>query len=295
MAEFHRIAGYDVIATLGYGARSTIYAVRDDHGNVFAMKRVDRTSTADQRFIDQAVHEHDIAKQFDHPSLRKSHKVIRHRSFLRTRGVLVIMEMVEGITLEQLRDSSVLQIVEICQQVAAGLAVMHTAGYVHADIKPNNIMMLSASKDKHPVVKIIDFGQSCKVGTVKERIQGTPDYIAPEQVRRRQITPRTDVFNFGATMYWLLTRRYVPTLIPKGEPGVSLRTEERCVPPRELNPEIPPALSSLIMDCIEREPTDRPESMAEVIGRLDVSASQIIRLQKAEQTAQRASRHRNAS
>ena len=63
------------------------------------------------------------------------------------------------------------------------------------------------------VVKIIDLGQSCAIGTVKPRIQGTPDYIAPEQVHRRAITPKTDIYNPGATMYAVLTGERVPTAL----------------------------------------------------------------------------------
>ena len=59
----------------------------------------------------------------------------------------------------------------------------------------NNIL-----RDVAGIVKVIDFGQSTKIGTVKERIQGTPDYISPEQVERRPITFQTDIYNFGATV-----------------------------------------------------------------------------------------------
>ena len=52
---------------------------------------------------------------------------------------------------------------------------------------------------------MIDYGQSCRIGTIKERIQGTPDYIAPEQVARRPVSVATDVFNLGASLYWALT------------------------------------------------------------------------------------------
>jgi serine/threonine-protein kinase len=149
---------------------------------------------------------------------------------------------------------------------------MHKAGYVHADIKPNNIMITGEGH-----VKIIDYGQSCPIGTVKERIQGTPDYIAPEQVQRRSIIPQTDVFNLGATMYWLLTQKHVPTLIPKGKAGISLRTEDTCKAPMELNPDVPPALSSLVMDCIHTDAPQRPETMALVSDRLDIAAKQFNR------------------
>lgn len=270
MAHFHEILGYEVITTLGYGARSTIFAVQDKKGQIYALKRVVKQSDSDHRFLEQAILEHEIAKRFDHPLLRRSYKLIKQRSFLRVTEVLVLMEMVDGLTLEQGHSEDMAKIVTICQQTAVGLGVMHAAGYVHADIKPNNIMV-----DDRGGSKIIDFGQSCPIGTVKDRIQGTPDYIAPEQVERKTITVATDVFNLGATMYWLITHKHVPTKIPKGEPGM-LRTEKReCPTPVELNVKCPPALSSLVMQCVQDDPNDRPASMAAVHDRLALALTQI--------------------
>jgi len=167
---------------------------------------------------------------------------------------------------------------------------MHERGFVHADMKPNNVVV---SPDG--TVKIIDLGQSCATGTVKPRIQGTPDYIAPEQVQRRSITPQTDVFNLGATMYWLLTQKHVPTMIPKGQAGISLRTEDSCKPPMELNPDVPPALSSLVMDCIHTEAPQRPETMSLVGDRLDIAAKQFNRAQQQAVNGSDPDPQRNAS
>ena len=290
MAEFSEIAGYEVLATLGVGARSTIYAVKNSKGELYALKRVVKSSPSDQRFMDQAIMEHEVAQKFDHPSLRKSIKLIKQRNFIRTSEVLVLMEMVDGITLEKYQPANLADMCQMCMEVANGLGVMHKAGYVHADIKPNNIMITGAQ-----IVKIIDYGQSCEIGTVKERIQGTPDYIAPEQVQRRSITPRTDVFNLGATMYWLLTQKHVPTLIPKGGAGISLRTEDACKPPIELNPDVPPALSSLVMDCIHTEAPQRPEHMGLVADRLEISAKQYERREQDAANGSDESKQRTAS
>lgn len=273
MADFHEIGGYEVLSTLGFGARSTIYAVRDPkRGDIFALKRVVKSSPSDQRYLDQAIQEHEIASQFDHPSLRKSIKLIKQREFIRVSEVLVLMEMVDGKTLEHHQSRGVAETVDICRQVAEGLMVMHQKQFVHADIKPNNIMVTDRGE-----IKIIDFGQSCPVGTVKERIQGTPDYIAPEQVLRREITQRTDVFNLGATMYWLLTGKHIPTMIGKKSAGIQLRVEKRCEPPAELNAEVPPALSSLVMDCIETKASERPAAMEQVAARLEIARAQLAR------------------
>jgi serine/threonine protein kinase len=280
MALATDIMGYDVIGTLGYGARSTIFAVKDKQNNLYALKRVVKNSAADQRFLDQAIHEHEVCQKFNHPSLRKSYKLIRQRKLIRTTEVVTLMEMVDGLTLEQLRPKRMLDICRIFQDTAIALGVMHRNGWVHADIKPSNILI--TGKD---MVKIIDFGQSCRIGTRKERIQGTPDYIAPEQVERREITPKTDVFNLGATMYWLLTGQHVPTMIPKGKPHIALKRVEGCLPPRELNKSVPPALSGLVMQCVEADPFGRPASMTQVYERLELSITQM--LQEAKQGSHR--------
>ena len=272
MAGMSEILGYDVISTLGYGARSTIYAVRDKANHVFALKRIVKQTPDDQRFLEQAIHEHEIAVKLDHPALRKSFKLIKQRSLIRTSEILVLMELVDGVTLEQYHTDDLVRLCGFCQQAADGLGAMHRAGYLHCDIKPNNILAVDDS-----MVKIIDFGQSCPVGTVKQRIQGTPDFIAPEQVLRLELTPATDIFNLGATMYWLFTGKHIPTMIPKGEPGISLRTDDSIVPPREVDPRIPAALSALIMVCLDQRPANRPATMAEVSDRLAIALNQIDR------------------
>ena len=275
MTEFHQIAGFDIISTLGEGAHSTIYEVRDKSGQRLVLKRVVKEGPSQQRFIDQALREHEVAAKIDHPRVRKSLKVIKQRNVIRVSEVLVLMEMVDGVTLEKYQPKDLIITCEIFRQAAEGLQAMHEAGYVHADIKPNNIMLT-----KTDGVKLIDFGQSCKSGTTKERIQGTPDYIAPEQVKREPITEQTDMFNLGASFYWILTGKHVPTLIPKKSKGVTLKSDEPardCPPVIELNPEVSPALSSLVMNCIEHKPQNRPQSMAQVMDRLAISVEQIRR------------------
>lgn len=274
MSTGHQILGYEVIDTLGYGAHSTIFSVRDPQDQaMYALKRVIKESPSDQRYVDQAVLEHEVANQLDHPTLRKSLKLIKQRdTLLRTIEVLVLMELVEGETLEKSRPTDLIDLCELGKQLADGLAAMHREGFTHGDIKPNNIIITPQRQ-----AKIIDLGQSCRVGTVKERIQGTPDYIAPEQVLRRAIRPETDVFNLGATMYWLLTETHVPTLIPRRRGGPNLKAKKRLLEPRQINPDVPPALSRLVMSCVRSDPRKRPDTMVEVRDRLDLALLQMRR------------------
>ena len=105
--------------------------------------------------------------------------------------------------------------------------------------------------------------------TVKQRIQGTPDFIAPEQVQRQPLDARTDAYNFAAALYWTLTGQPIPTILPR-EGAVTLKADMTYIPPEELNRAVPPALSKLIIDCIEVRPSRRPGSMREVAGRLSL-------------------------
>src|SRR4030095_10735114 len=133
------------------------------------------------------------------------------------------------------------------------------------DLKPNNILI----NDKFHV-KVIDLGQAARQGTKKSRIQGTPDYIAPEQVKCDPVTFRTDVFNLGATMYWSLTNRKLPTLYTVSKKENSFLLDAKIDTPHEINKQIPLPLSNLVMECVKTSPVKRPKNMNEVATRLEL-------------------------
>ncbi len=201
--------GFTIIKRIGTGARTTIYLAKDNTTNTtIALKRALFECPEDARIFEQVETEYKIAQQLDHPYLRKCYRLIKKRKLLRVTELLLTMEMFPGRSLEESPSLSLGDVLLIFRMVATALNAMHQQGLVHCDIKPNNILI-----GENSGIKVIDLGQSCKIGTVKPRIQGTPDYIAPEQVKRQHIGHRTDIFNLGATMYWALTGRNVPTLI----------------------------------------------------------------------------------
>lgn len=263
------IEGYRILREVGRGAASVIYLVQDPKTKqIWALKVVEKNDPKDQRFLDQAEAEYRIASELDHPSIRKIVKLIKKKSNLvNVKELSLVMEFVDGISEDRQPPRTFEKAVDIFQQVAHAMAHMHSRGFVHADMKPNNIMVTDG------VAKIIDLGQSCKIGTVKERIQGTPDYIAPEQVHRRPITPKTDTYNLGATMYWTLTRRHIPTALAKEDSLMGSLDDSmipRPVPAAEINPRILPKLNELVMQCVEVNPDKRPASMDEVADRLNL-------------------------
>ncbi len=261
------IPGFTIGEHLGNGARSTIYAATEiATGKIYSLKRVVKHEARDHRYFEQVYNEFAVSSRTDHPSLRRSFQLKRVRKFLRIKELLLLMEYVRGQTLEQSRPGEISRIIVIFLKVARGLEALHQLGYIHADIKPNNIIC-----GPDDTVKIIDFGQSCPMGYVKPRIQGTPDYIAPEQVRRLPLDRRTDVFNFGATLYWVLTNRPFPTLLPsRRHNGIELVSERTAVSPHEVNSEVPAPMSKLVMDCCQSNPQERPGDIRQVIARLEV-------------------------
>ncbi len=261
------IFGYDVIDFIGEGAGSLIYVVAEAQTRqLYALKHVVKRTEKDARFLDQLVNEFEISRHFVHAGLRKSLAMKDDRAFLhKPTEAALVMELFDGAPLDAYRPETPISAVECFAKVAEALASMHSAGYVHCDLKPNNILLGSSS-----AVKVIDFGQACKVGTIKERIQGTPDYIAPEQVRRDAVTVRTDVFNFGATLYWVLTGKTIPTLFKLDKSENSFLLDNTIASPHQLDERVPAPLSNLVMECVRSNPAKRPADMSEVARRLEI-------------------------
>jgi len=266
------VGGFTIIRRIGNGARSTIYLATDEEeGTLVALKRIIYEKPEDQRVFEQTEMEYKVAQAVDHPYIRKCYRLQKIRSMFKVREMILSMEHFEGKTLEESSTLSLGDVLLVFRMVATGLNAMHQHGFVHCDIKPNNILI-----NKSGTIKIIDLGQSCRIGTIKSRIQGTPDYIAPEQVRRKTLGPKTDIFNLGATMYWALTGKNVPTLIPKQKNGVGLYEPPKCLAPHELKKQLPVGVSKLVMDCVKDDPAERPRNMMQIISRLDLMIHSIF-------------------
>lgn len=261
-----KVFDYEVIDCIGTGAGSLIYVVSQEQTQqLYALKHVIKRAEKDARFIEQLENEYEISRQFNHPALRRSIEMRDDKTmFHKANQAALVMELFDGQVLESRQRGDVLETIAIFVQVARGLAALHAMGYAHCDLKPNNILVNAQGE-----AKIIDFGQACRLGSIKGRIQGTPDFIAPEQVRREPITAKTDVFNFGATLYCGLTGRNIPTLYTVKKGDNSFLVDDAIPSPREIEPEVPEQISNLVMECVRTNPAQRPE-MGELIRRLEV-------------------------
>lgn len=267
------VFGYPVISRLGVGARSIVYLVTDpnDKKKKYAVKRVMRNEPElDDPAIEQVKVEYDVGHRLDHKNLRKIHELLvaKKLMFFGVKEIGLLMELAEGSALLEKNDYDLITLMEIFLETADGLGAMHKAGFAHADMKPHNIMVGSTG-----AVKLVDFGQSCPLGTMKTRVQGTPEFIAPEQVYKGVIDSRTDVYNLGATMYWAFTGKHIPSPLEtfkNAQSGIIPPAGNNRYPaPMELNPKVPSALSALIMQCCRSDRKERPADMAAVRSRLE--------------------------
>lgn len=267
----NEISGYRIVEHLGHGAGSEILLVADPHSaRTYALKRITVRTAKDRRFVRQAENEFAVASQLEHPYLRRCIAAHKIRHALRLREYHLVMEYVQGTTLHENRPTDVPAALDIFIKLARGLDCLHRVGYVHADMKPNNVLI-----GPKGTVKIIDFGQSCAIGHVKQRVQGTPEFIAPEQVDRRSLDQRTDVFNLGATLYWVLTGKVIPTAYMRRARGRHRTVAGHAPPPTpaQLNEYVPEPVSRVVMDCCQPLAQDRPASMSHLIACLDAVRS----------------------
>ncbi|HKQ48512.1 MAG TPA: protein kinase [Phycisphaerae bacterium] len=268
-----RLENLMFVRELGTGAGTKVALMRDARdGTQYCKKYVSVNAPNYQSQIRQLKNEFDVGVQNTHPVLRKSVEYGIVKRKLRAIEAYNILQFVEGIPLDKFAESNPLSlIIKTFWHVADGLHDLHRRGFIHADLKPHNIL---CAKSGRPT--IIDFGQACPMLTRKERIQGTKDFIAKEQVDRQALDQRTDIFGLGATMHRIFLGRSVETelnsaAVTKG--GINLDFWRD--PNTDQSQKLDPALLKLIEDCCQAERADRPDTMQIVKDRLEVSFDRV--------------------
>jgi serine/threonine protein kinase len=266
------IGSFQVLGTLGKGAHSSILHIRRaSDGKQYALKIVPIASAEEHKFLEQAKHEYRVGQMMSHPNIIRIHAIEFERDwFFRVKKVQLLIEYVNGKTLDAVPRLSIARLAQVFEKVASALVHMHRRGIYHADLKPNNIM-LSRTGD----VKVLDFGLAWIRGEEKDRVQGTPEYMAPEQVKKHTANEQTDIYNFGAAMYRLVTFRLPPSV---AQPGMSGKLFGQLLTPvTEYTPTCPESLADLIHRCLSYKPEQRPQKSAEVHGELEKIVAELVR------------------
>ena len=256
------ISQYKILEKLGEGGMGVVYKATDTKLDRFvALKFLPSHLAASEQDKARFIQEAKSASALNHPNVCTIHDISEFEGQL-----FIVMEFVDGKSLKDKKEQlGAKQILEIGIQVAEGLAAAHEKGIVHRDIKPDNIMIR-----KDGIVQIMDFGLAklystgnvsrlTKAGTT----MGTMGYMSPEQVQGLDVDHRTDIFSLGVVLYELLAGES-PF---KGVHETAIMYEivnVDAVPISTIKPEISPAIDTIILECLEKDPSERIQSAAEI-------------------------------
>jgi serine/threonine-protein kinase len=263
-----KVGRYELEELLGEGAMAHVFAARQPlRERRLALKILKREARGDAQYVTRFLGDARAADALDHPSIVRVVDVDIDEA---SGAPFIVMELVEGPSLDQiLAERGRLEVHEaarIAREVALGLGAAHTAGIVHRDVKPSNVLI----DRRAGAAKLTDFG-AAKHATPGSpslsfhgQIIGTPRYMAPEQIEGAgPVDARADLFSLGATLYEMLTG--APAF-----PGEGLATTLNAVlhsapvPVRQLRPEVPPGLAGLVDRLLAKAPDGRPATAAEV-------------------------------
>jgi predicted Ser/Thr protein kinase len=252
---------YRLDAILGQGGMGVVYRARDTLlDRAVAVKVVSKASLGTEGRA-RLMHEARAAAQLNHPNVVSVFDAGEFEGL-----PFIVMELVEGDTLHDLRPTELEQIVSYARQICAALEHAHAHGIIHRDLKPENVQIALDG-----TAKLTDFGLARSVAsriTSEGTIVGSVFYLAPELALGQEYDGRADLYALGVMLYELTTGR-LPFAADDPVAVISQHLHAPVVPPRARNAEIPPALDALIVRLLEKSPKDRPASAAEVLHTLE--------------------------
>lgn len=260
----------ELISRSGMG--SVFKAVDLASGDTVALKVPFMHLESDPAFYSRFEREEEIGKSLSHPGILK----IIPTSPKKSRPYFA-MEYLKGRTLDELvRESGKLPVdkaLAFASRICEALDYMHGRDIVHRDLKPANVMVCDDGS-----IRIMDFGIA-KAQALRRitfggfsPTMGTPDYMAPEQVKGKRGDGRTDIYSLGAMLYEMVTGR-VPFEAPNAYMVMNARLIGDPRAPRRINPDISPEVEEIILHAMERDPVDRYASAAEMKAELDAPAT----------------------
>ncbi len=258
---------YQIIEELGKGGMGKVYKANDiDIKEKVAIKLIKPEISTDKNTIERFQNELKFTRKIRHKNVCQMYDLNREEG-----TYYISMEYVEGENLRNMiRMSGQLGIgttISVAKQVCAGLAEAHKLGVVHRDLKPSNIMI-----DREGIVRIMDFGIA---RSLKEKgitgagvMIGTPEYMSPEQVEGKETDQRSDIYSLGAILYEMVTGK-VPF---EGDTALAIAVKqktEKPKDPREFNTQLSEDLSSLILECLEKDKDSRYQTADELQSGLE--------------------------
>jgi serine/threonine protein kinase len=264
----HRFLITEVLSRSGM---ATIFKAEDQQQGkqVVAVKVPHLEYESDPNFFSRFQREEKIGLELDHPF------VLRFVSVENKSRPYIVTEYLKGCTLAHLlqamRPLPQKDAIKIASLICEALQYLHDHGVVHRDLKPQNVMICCDG-----TIRILDFGLARD--TISRRItrvgnsssMGTPDYMAPEQVKGKRADKRTDIYNLGTLLYEMLTGT-VPFQDENPWAALNARVTGDPVAPRKINPELSAQAEEIVLRALQRNPADRYASAAAMKTELDTA------------------------
>jgi tetratricopeptide (TPR) repeat protein len=250
---------YDLEKELGRGGMGVVYLAKDKQlDRPVALKFLGSLIDDSEEFRERFVREARTAAKISHPNIVSIYDISASEG-----RAYIAMEYVEGVSLYRyLASKGALpprETVNFMVQACSALGAIHEAGITHRDIKPDNILIA-----KGGLIKIMDFGLAKSEDNRLTRagvVMGTPSYMSPEQATGKEADARSDIYSIGMVMHECLTGEIV---FASGN-VVQRQVQEMPQPPGALNDAIPKELDAIVMKCIQKKPTERYQTMKELV------------------------------
>jgi len=256
--------------TISNSGMATIFKAKDlqDGDQPVAVKVPHLKYEADPNFFSRFQREEEIGRKLDHPF------ILRFFTVEKKSRPYIVTEYLQGCTLAHLLSTNGLlpekDALGIASLICLALQHMHERGVIHRDLKPGNIMVC---RDR--TIRIMDFGIASASNSRKLTVAaglstplGTPEYMAPEQVKNERTDERTDIYSLGAFLYEMLTG-VVPFQNDNCWVAMSNRVTGDPVAPRKLRPSISPQAEEIVLHALQRDPGDRYPTVTAFKAELD--------------------------
>jgi serine/threonine protein kinase len=263
---------YELLEQLGQGGSGVVYKAMDlQLQRPVAIKRLMRSPGAGETHEDagQLRQEALSLSALQHPNIVTIHDIGTDED-----GPYVVMEYLEGQTLEQVVEGAPLPLEEfatLVQDTLGGLGAAHARGMLHRDLKPSNIMLVWLPTCEMRF-KLLDFGiaKYCPAPTtqttdVEGSVMGTVYFMAPEQFERGTLDQRTDLYSLGCSYYHALTGNY-PFTADSAAGVMAAHLTHAPGPLAEWRTDLPPAVVEWVLRLMSRLPEDRPDSAAQALA-----------------------------
>ena len=272
---------YEILKELGKGSMGMVFQAHDPQiDRLVAIKVLRQDRLSSEAFVERFLKEAKAIGRLSHPNIVAVYDIGEDQG-----TIYIAMEFLEGVQLDKFQTPekkfAMAEIIDVGVQVAEALHYAHERGVTHRDIKPSNIIV-----EPNGRIKITDFGiahiedPSGVIQTQAGEILGTPAYMSPEQVLGKPVDGRSDLFSLGVIL-WELSAGKRPFRGENMGAVFHAVTQENPEAPDKINADVPPALSGIILKCLEKDPGKRYASgneLAEALKKMRGGGSETVKV-----------------